>query len=325
MKKTLKILIIAVLAGIMLVSCQEKNKESSLDEGIGTESSFKSETFEPQKQPDESKTDEMPETQIQETEETVAETEEIIGYIAPEGWYAPRYETGSIGGGDYNLTLGVMGLKVYNIEKYFGMRPSTWGYYTQYLSNQVAYYQSQNGLDYTGIVNIDTWLKMGFSETDWYNLGTYISPVQIKKSSEREEIVDVFINRSKDYLGTPYVVGASGKPGDGVDCSGLVLQCMYAIGVYPDGIDPVQHSTIEEYNSRLMWADSKLKEVQTDELIPGDLVFYRRPWSNTVCHVAVYIGENECIEALYSEVEVLPLYKDGQGFAIMGCKRVIAD
>jgi cell wall-associated NlpC family hydrolase len=74
-----------------------------------------------------------------------------------------------------------------------------------------------------------------------------------------------------------------------------------------------------------MWADPKFKEVSYNELQEGDLVFYGRPWSGRVCHVAIYIGGNECIEALNGDVEMLPLGKEDDDYTIVGYKRVIAD
>lgn len=39
------------------------------------------------------------------------------------------------------------------------------------------------------------------------------------------------IRRAYDYLGNDYVIGASGAPGLGIDCSGLVMQALYAAGL----------------------------------------------------------------------------------------------
>ena len=263
------------------------------------------------------------ETEFVETEEKVEET---IGYIAPEGWYQPVYESSTMDGGDYNLDIGVMGLKVYYVQKHFNLSFNIMGYYREPTRWSVYEYQTRNGLKPTGVVDLKTWLSLGFSEKDWYELGTYIAPVRIDKTSQRDSIINVFLDTATSYLGTPYVVGASGKPGEGVDCSGLVLQCLYSIGVNPDGLDPVQHSTISEYNSRLMWADHKFKEVSRDELLPGDLIFYHRPWGNSVCHVAIYLGDNKCIEALHSVVEIADMDKEKSWdcFVITGFKRVIA-
>lgn len=245
-------------------------------------------------------------------------------YRAPEEWYSPVYQTGTLGGGDYKLEYGVMGLKVYYVEKALGMWASMWGYYKEGLINRVKSFQQSNGLEVTGVVDLTTWLKLGLNEKDWYELGTYIAPVQVNENSSYNDYINVIIETAKSYIGTPYVVGAAGKPGEGIDCSGLVLQCLYAIGIYPEGLDPVQHSTLEEYNSRLMWADPRFKSVERSELLPGDLVFYRGPYDDRVCHVAIYIGDGLCIEALPGYVSTLYIDKEWYNYTIKGYKRIVA-
>lgn len=255
---------------------------------------------------------------------TEPETEyEPLGYVAPEGWYAPKFDDLKIEGGDYSLEEGVMGLKVFWVQRVLGGGPRA--YYRQEMVDRVAFFQSENGLEISGIVDLDTWLAMGLDKKEWTELGTFDQPVAIEKGYDRDQIIEVFLKTAESYIDTPYIVGASGKPGQGVDCSGLVLQCMYSIGIRPDIIDPVQHSTLEEYNSRLMWADPKLKEIDRGDIMPGDLVFYQRPGSFSVCHVAIFRGDEECIEALKGVVEILPIDKDDYGYAIMGYKRIIAE
>ena len=273
-----------------------------------------------------------PETEDETIAETMAETAEEtranpmppLGYTAPEGWYAPEFETRTVEGGNYTLSYDVMGLKVTAVKR--ALKVSQTGYYRQREVDMIAFFQSEHGIEASGEVDLATWLELGLDENDWHTLGTYVTPVAIKREDTREKITQAFIDCAKSYIDvkTPFIVGASGKPGQGVDCSGLVLQCMYAIGIYPDGLDPVQHSTIEEYNSRLMWADPKLKQIDRGDILPGDLVFYTRPGSSSVCHVAICVNDEECIEALTQYVEVLPIDKDGYGYAIKGFKRIIA-
>ena len=67
---------------------------------------------------------------ISETEaETEVETESILGYIAPEGWYTPCFETGKVEGGGYKLIDDVMGLKVAKVQTALDMEVS--GYFNQ--------------------------------------------------------------------------------------------------------------------------------------------------------------------------------------------------
>ncbi len=265
------------------------------------------------------------ETNGESEENEKPEPEEALGYVAPDGWYAPVFETKKVTGGDYVLEHEVMGLKVYYVQKALGIYERVWGYYRQRTMDEVIRFQMENGIENLGVVDLQTWTELGYSEKEWNELGTYVTPVKIKKSSTVKEMRKIIVDTAKEYIGTPYVVGASGKPGEGVDCSGLALQCMYAVGVYPDGLDPVQHSTVEEYNSRLMWADPKLKPVYRGDMQPGDLVFYGRPGSRVVCHVAIYAGDDECIEALSGEVEILPVDKDEEGYIIIGYKSIFAE
>ena len=50
------------------------------------------------------------------------------------------------------------------------------------------------------------------------------------------------IGRAYDYMGDDYMIGASGAPGLGIDCSGLVMQALYAAGIDMSPINPVRHA-----------------------------------------------------------------------------------
>lgn len=318
MRKTFLMIMFCVLF-LFVVSCKDTSDNNLKD------------NKEPIIESSESSNDDKEDNEITQTElkETEKEPEVIVplGYTAPEGWYSPVFETQSVKGGDYELEYDVMGLKVHYVQKALGMNEWIKGYYRDSTIAKVSFFQSKNNIEATGKVNLETWLALGLNEQDWHNLGTYVTPVKIKRESDANYMRQVMVDTAKLYIDTetPYVVGAAGKPGEGVDCSGLVLQCMYACGIYPDGLNPVQHSLEEEYNSRLMWADPKLKEIDRGDIKPGDLVFYCRPATGVVCHVAVYIGDGDCIEALSRKVEILPVDKDDYGYAIKGFKTIFAE
>ena len=59
----------------------------------------------------------------------------------------------------------------------------------------------------------------------------YVTPSRIGVWATREECVNAFVGRAREYLGTPYVWDYSCAPGVGVDCIGLVYQCAYACGM----------------------------------------------------------------------------------------------
>ena len=84
-------------------------------------------------------------------------------------------------------------------------------------------------------------------------------------------------------LGQPYRYGGS-APGQGFDCSGLV---QYTHG---RAALPVPRTSSELY--------SRAKPKDSDELTPGDLVFFRT--ASTPSHVGIYLGKGQFVHAPYS-------------------------
>jgi cell wall-associated NlpC family hydrolase len=84
------------------------------------------------------------------------------------------------------------------------------------------------------------------------------------------------------FLGVRYKYGGS-SPDTGFDCSGLVR---YVVGQAVGLVLPRDARAISELGS----------QVSTDELQPGDLVFFntmRKPYS----HVGIYVGDHRFIHA----------------------------
>lgn len=249
---------------------------------------------------------------------------ESKAYSAPDGYYVPDYEEAPTFDASYNLTYGCLGLKVYRVQRALKI-PPIYGYYYNKTIDKVKSFQSSHGLERTGTVDLETWLALGLDEQEWYTLGSYVSPVKTAPDYTRSQIIDTFIATARSYLGTMYLSGASGKPGDAVDCSGLVMQCLYSIGIYPDVANPVQHSCEEEYDSLILWQDPKLKKISEKDLQIGDLVFYdkKKDGARPIDHIAIYIGNGKCIEA-YNKTEILNLDKTSYGYSIVGYKRILA-
>jgi len=84
-------------------------------------------------------------------------------------------------------------------------------------------------------------------------------------------------------LGQPYRYGGS-SPGQGFDCSGLVH---YA---YATAARPVPRTSGELYK--------RAQPKDSDELTPGDLVFFRT--SSTPSHVGIYLGKGQFLHAPYT-------------------------
>lgn len=206
--------------------------------------------------------------------------------------------------GGYTLKSGYMGLKTRQVNRYFGIGDKYWPRYSSTTKSKVKAFQKRKGLDVTGNVNLATWKKMGYSESSWYNMGAYVSPIKVNPSSYKSDHIEAMIDRAYDYLGSDYVVGASGTPSQGADCSGLVMQALYAAGIEMPGINPVTHSWAgHEYESRNIWEKNIFKKINYSDRKRGDLIFYKNS-KGVVNHVAIYLGNGKVIESWPNKVRV---------------------
>ena len=239
-------------------------------------------------------------------------------YQNPPG-YIQLKDKITITGAGKNLVRGTMGLRVAKVQRRLGMG-HTWEIVGPTTISKVMAFQRINGLEVTGVVDLTTWEKMGFSESSWYTLDSYVTPVKTNAKSTRSDLVEQMIKTAESYLGTEYVVGAAGVPGSGIDCSGLVMQSMYSIGIDPSPVSVTRHTQPGyEFESRNLWNLPTLKTVKTPQR--GDLVFYKNS-SGTIIHVAIYLGNDRVIEAWPEKVVNWPLIHP-QRPLIKGYKRVL--
>ncbi len=205
--------------------------------------------------------------------------------------------------GGYDLVKDMMGLKVLKVnEKLLDISAwdSTSYYYTDDTVSAVKDFQRSNSLSVTGVVDILTWKAMGFSEYDWYNLGAYVTPLKSSASFSINDYRAAILQTAREYVDadTYYVAGASGKPGSYTDCSGLVFQCLYSVGINPSA-NIIEHATVE-FTSKVLAFDNKLgKEVSRSELQIGDLIFYVPDGMDDgdVRHVAIYAGNGQIYDS----------------------------
>lgn len=243
-------------------------------------------------------------------------------YQNPSQYYQIKNSI-TLKGGGYNLSYGYEGVKVMKVIKKLGLGSGVGmngAFYSRNVERAVKNFQKKNGLQQTGVVDIITWQKMGYTKTQWEQWGAYVSPLKVKVNSTRSEHIEAMISTAYSYLGTPYVIGASGPPGTGIDCSGLVMQALYAAGIDTSPINPVRHAKPGyEYESRNMWKSSQFKHVPYSQRQRGDLIFYQSS-SGVVIHVAIYLGDNKVIEAWPNKVVVWPI-KNGSRSNIKGVVR----
>ena len=238
---------------------------------------------------------------------------------SPLGYPVLTKNTTVLSGGSYPLGIGVMGYRVRCVQRYVGEQCRKYGMYTEATQRLVCDFQRDNGLPETGEVDLSTWLAMGYTEEQWKIWDTYVHPSEVTADMTREDIIEKFISIAYTYLGAEYIFGCAGSPAQGGDCSGFVLSCLYGIGINPEGYDSQQHNFIE-YNSRLMWADEHFQKVDFSDRAVGDLVFYCDA-NGVIIHVAIYLGNDLCIEACRTTIEVMSLYK--YSMKIAGIKRVL--
>ena len=178
----------------------------------------------------------------------------------------------------YLATAGYLGAGYYNYNRYDGN--TVWA---------VKQFQGDKGLTVDGIVGLNTWKAMGYSEYDFYNLGSYTTALKVYAyGSSRSTYVQAMLSTAAEYAaaGTGFMDGASGKPGTYVDCSGLIYQCLYAAGINPT-TNIIDHArVVYEYTSAYLGSDWKMgTTVYNAE--PGDLIFYG---GSSINHVAIYAG-----------------------------------
>lgn len=220
----------------------------------------------------------------------------------------------------YDLYNGVEGIKTYLVRQYFGFSNSH-TIYDGSVINAVRNLQSRMGLPVTGQTDLATWKAMGFSEDSWYNIDSYVAPLQTGINSTRSDHIEAMINQAKQYLGKPWISGAASSPAYGVDCSGLVTQAMYAAGVSPLPVSAIQHAQPgNEWNSRLMWADWRMPHIPSAQRQRGDLVFFTDPSTGIIWHVGILLDANTMIESWPGGVQIHSIY--GNRGNIAGFARV---
>lgn len=130
-----------------------------------------------------------------------------------------------------------------------------------------------------------------------HGLGYYTSPVLVNSSSTKKDHIEALIKTAYKYNGDPYRVCRSGAPGQGLDCSGLVMQACYGAGVDLWPVNPWRHRlTKYEWESRNIAKMSSLKTVKYKDRQRGDLIFFKNS-KGKVIHVAIYLGSNKIIHS----------------------------
>ncbi|WP_396121398.1 C40 family peptidase [Apilactobacillus apisilvae] len=213
----------------------------------------------------------------------------------------------------YTVKVGYEGIKTVKIMRRLGinMGPIGTGHYEYNYAtkNAVINFQKHHNLKATGDVDVNTWVKLGFPRWQFYSIDKYVAPLGAKITQGRKAHIEAAIKQAYKYLGKPYIYGASSSPNYGNDCSGLVVQALYAGGINPKPVSAIQHAHPgNEWNSSKLWASKKFKFVPFGQRKRGDLIFYYEPGTSTIWHVALYLGKDRIIESWPPRVQVSSIY-----------------
>ena len=121
---------------------------------------------------------------------------------------------------------------------------------------------------------------------------TYVTPSRISVEATREDCVNAFIQRAYEYIGTQYIEPWSTAPGGAVDCSGFVLQRLYATGMDMGVYNPYNHrwDPSQTYNSMNWYRSNIFMPVSTSSIQRGDVIYYRG-------HIAIALGGGLMIDS----------------------------
>jgi hypothetical protein len=131
-----------------------------------------------------------------------------------------------------------------------------------------------------------------------------------KVEEEKVALREAVVATAENYLGCPYVYGASGP--SRFDCSGFTMYVMAQYGI------SLPHSAASQFTS---YGTS----VSKDELQPGDLVFFRAGTTKAASHVGIYIGDGQFVHASSGKgyVVISDLSDSWYAKYYVGAKRVL--
>ncbi|QWW19109.1 cell wall-binding repeat-containing protein [Schaalia sp. 19OD2882] len=212
-------------------------------------------------------------------------------WCAPSGRLGPVTAIGKTPSGQ-NLKWGWNGTKVGLTQRALGLG-SRWETMDATTVNAVRNFQARRGLPVTGVVDRVTWDAMGTGygfDIDAWRTNMWVAP-----TATRSQRIEAMIGYAHAQAGSEYTWGGAGPKQLGYDCSGLVLQALYAAGLDPRPIDVMKHQWPDYRTSRELAHHPGLTKVPWDQMRRGDLVFYQT--DGVIDHVAIYLGNGRMFES----------------------------
>lgn len=167
-----------------------------------------------------------------------------------------------------------------------------------------GFFADSSALPYIGYQTPGGYYKVSNKSVSIKNMGVnqfgYRTESRIPYNATREQCINAMVTRALEYTGTPYRWDYSCAPGVGVDCSGLVMQALYATGMDLSPMNPWDHyyTPGHDHYANDMRANSRFMHVSLSQRQRGDLILYSG-------HVAIYLGNNMIVEAVSPRVRTV--------------------
>lgn len=224
--------------------------------------------------------------------------------------------------GGVTIKDGWNGTRVYLVRKHFGIDGPTskLGTYDTATKARVLAFQKERGLPATGHVDEATWnaLDTGYPWT----IDAYQVKPKLPTSAGAAQRTDTMIEFALAQRGSRYAWGGAGPYELGFDCSGLVLQALYAAGYDPQPINVVKHAEPTYRTSGELYRHQAFESVPINDRQRGDLIFFGNK-AGVVHHVAIYLGDGTMMES-YGDTAAIRKYSPqyGSSYVLPYAKRV---
>lgn len=244
----------------------------------------------------------------------------VTGWCPSPAYLQPTTRIDPARGGN-RLTKGWTGVKVGLVQRALGMG-SRWESYDTATIAAVRRFQKGQGLPVTGVVDARTWRAARISAP--WTVDGWQTHIRVTPSATRSQRVEALVGYAKAQVGWSYTWGGAGYSRLGFDCSGLVLQSLYAAGMDPRPVNVVRHQSPGYVTTQHLYTHPKLQRVGLAQRQRGDLIFWGRRGVTT--HVAVYLGRGRVIEAVQPVVRAATYSsRRGRSVAMPYVVRPLAD
>jgi cell wall-associated NlpC family hydrolase len=138
------------------------------------------------------------------------------------------------------------------------------------------------GTEITILESTTSWYKIALDDnTSGWVFSKFISLGPLDSDENNPSLADQIISYAKTFLGIKYVYG--GASITGFDCSGFTMHVFSKFNIN------LPHSSISQFDYG--------EKIGLNNLIPGDLVFFKTLNSTRVNHVGIYLGNGQFIHA----------------------------